>query len=45
MVEETVVEEPIIDPIDETPAPNQSLVDVGEEFDAELLSQTSNRSL
>ena len=35
MVEEPVVEEPIIDPIDETPAPNQSLVDVGEEFDAE----------
>jgi len=34
-VEEPVVEEPIIDPIDETPAPNQSLVDVGEEFDAE----------
>ena len=33
-VDEPVVEEPIIDPIDETPAPNQSLVDVGEEFDA-----------
>ena len=34
-VDAPVVEEPIIDPIDETPAPNQSLVDVGEEFDAE----------